>query len=704
MPQFLAPLRSPERVTGCNPPRAFLPDLLRLLALLPCAAMASAAPAIAPAAAPGLAAAPPDAPRLESVASDPANVSEYLAYWQAMAYRRSLLSARPATLNQSAYDVRYYDLDLHPDISAKSLSGTVRMIAAVLTGPLTSVDMDLDGLHMQCDAATSGGTATTFVQTSGLLTLQLDRSYATGEVVNVTVQYHGVPTGGAFGAAFGFDLHNGSTLVSTLSEPFAARTWWPCKDDPADKPDSVDVRVTMPSGYVTASNGVLVESTGNGTTRYVHWHERHPIATYLVSIASFPYSVYSDWYRPTPTDSMEIRFHLFPEAVTPTSAVHAKVKTMIAGDVIRYGPYPFVDEKYGHAQVLFGGGMENQTCTSLGSFGEYVVAHELSHQWWGDAVTCRDFHHIWLNEGFATFSEAVWAEVNGGIDAFHARINSDTTFVPGTIYVPDLSDPSRIFSSNLSYRKPAWVLAMLRHLLGDATFYLAMRTYLQQHYYGTAVTEDFQAACEQVSGRNLSKFFQQWIYGEYYPKYRLTASWVMSAGGGYDVSVQIQQVQSWKIFWTPIDVRVSTGSGSFDFVAQDSTALQVFTFHVPSQPTSVALDPDRWVLRESTTSGLDVPVMPGSVALELSAPHPNPARRESAIEFTTPGTGRVDIDVLDAAGRRVARLQRGELPAGRHQVDWGGVDDAGHAVRPGFYWFRLEFQGQRLARPIALFN
>src|SRR5262249_2320033 len=150
------------------------------------------------------------------------------------------------------------------------------------------------------------------------------------------------------------------------------------------------------SGYITASNGKLVESTDNGTTAFRHWHERHPISTYLVSIASFPYSVVTDWYHSTPTDSMEIRFHLFPENVAPTAAVNAKVKDMIAAFTARYVPYPFLDEKYGHAQFLFGGGMEHQTCTSLGAFGEFVVAHELSHQWWGDGVTCRDFHHIWL--------------------------------------------------------------------------------------------------------------------------------------------------------------------------------------------------------------------------------------------------------------------------------------------------------------------
>src|SRR5262249_31487967 len=161
---------------------------------------------------------------------------------------------------------------------------------------------------------------------------------------------------------------------------------------------------------------------------------------------------------------------------------------------------PFQDEKYGHAQFLWSGGMENETCTSLGSFGEYTVAHELSHQWWGDAVTCRDFHHVWLNEGFATFSEAQWAESQGGIGAYHTYMNNLAYTGAGTVYVPDLSDVHRVFNYNLSYQKGAWVLHMLRHIMGDTAFFGALRSYLQQHYFGTAVTADFQAACEAAYG------------------------------------------------------------------------------------------------------------------------------------------------------------------------------------------------------------
>jgi aminopeptidase N len=692
----MLPFASPVRRSAprCGRERR-LTTLLAAVCLIGFAALATAAPAPAT-----LQSA---APRLDNPANDPADVAEYLSYWQARAYQRSAANMRPATANQLTYDVHYYNLDLHPNVPTKVLSGTIRMTASVVSGPISSVDLDLDNTTMTCDAATSAGFATTFAQGGGILTVQLDRTYATGENIDVTVQYHGTPTSGAFGAAFGFDAHGSSTLVSTLSEPFDARTWWPCKDDPADKADSADIAVTLPSGYVIASNGVRVANADNGTTVYTRWHERHPIATYLISIACFPYTVVTDWYRPTPTDSMEIRFHLFPEMVASTATVHAKVKNMITAFAAKFGPYPFQDEKYGHAEFLWGGGMENQTCTSLGSFGEYTVAHELGHQWFGDAVTCRDFHHIWVNEGFATFCESIWAEYNGGIGAFHSRMAGNSYYGSGTIYVPDLTDANRIFSTALTYHKPAWVLAMLRHLMGDANFFLALRTYLAQHYYDTATTEDFQAVCEQVSGLDLSKFFAEWIYGEYYPQYRFASGWVASPGGGYDVTAQIQQVQTWQTFWMPIDVRVNTASGSFTFVANDSTPLQLFTFHVPAAPTSVVLDPDTWVMR-TIANVTAVDPMAAAAGLELAMPSPNPTRGATSIRFTTPRDGAVDVDVIDAGGRRVASLQHGAMAAGEHRLEWSGRGADGHALRPGVYWVSAGFDGRRVSRRIAILN
>jgi hypothetical protein len=222
------------------------------------------------------------------------------------------------------------------------------------------------------------------------------------------------------------------------------------------------------------------------------------------------------------------------------------------------------------------------------------------HQWWGDMITCNDFHHIWLNEGFATYGEALWQEYLGGFSAYQTDVNANAYFGSGTIYVPDATDETRVFDSNLSYSKASWVLHMLRHVLGDSTFFLSLRTYREQWGYRSATTENFRDVCEAVSGRNLHDYFQQWIYGEYYPQYR--AGWsATSTGDGYDVTLSLDQTQSWQLFHMPVDVTVSTVSSTTTFVVDDSLASQTIVLHVDAAPTMVQIDKDGWILKSLET-------------------------------------------------------------------------------------------------------
>ena len=523
---------------------------------------------------------------------DERDVAPFLAAWKASTLVRQRAMAQPATANQLQYDARSYDLNLTFTPATSSVSGTVRTKASVVGGPISTLDLDLYS-NMVVDAATSAGAVTTYSRLGNVLTLNLDRAYGNGELVDVTVTYHGNPTAAGY---FGFQTVNGRQLIWSLSEAYGARTWWPCKDAPEDKADSVDVHYTMASGLTAVSNGRLVSRVVNGANATTSWHERYPIATYLVSLAAYPYTVTTDWYRPTASDSMLLQFNNYPESAAGYASVQAKVKNMIAAYVPSFGEYPFLAEKYGHAQFQFSGGMEHQTCTSLGVSNESVVAHELAHQWWGDLVTCRDFHHIWLNEGFATYGEALWQESLGGPAAYHADIDLNRFLGPGSIYVPDASNETRIFDSNLSYDKASWVLHMLRHVLGDAAFFAALHQYHTQWGYQSATTEDFRDVCEAVSGRNLHDFFQQWIYGEYYPIYR--SSWTAAAaGGGWDVTLELAQTQSWELFHLPVDVTVTHALGTTTFVVNDSVASQTFVLHVAGEPGGVELDKDGWILK-----------------------------------------------------------------------------------------------------------
>lgn len=501
------------------------------------------------------------------------------------------------TTNQNFYDVKHYELNLTIDVTGEQIRGAVTILAQVVQQAINQMDVNLLS-SMAVDAVKMNNTSLQFQRPNDLIRVTLDRTYQPGELFQVTIDYHGRPSQSGFGA-FGFDTHNNQPMIWTLSEPFGARNWWPCKDFPIDKADSVDIKVTVPENLMVAANGTLRSVSQQSHQKTYWWHESYPITTYLVSLAIHPYYVYADYYHYSPTDSMEVRFFVFPDQVSTIRSAYAKTVRMIEIFANIFGEYPFLREKYGHAQFLGGANMEHQTITSLVSRSEGTIVHELAHQWWGDYITCQDFHHIWLNEGFATYSEALYYEREYGKEEFWQEVLSNQYFGPGTIYVQDLSDVNTIFNYGRSYQKASWVLHMLRHVVGDEKFFEILRAFYNESRFrfGTATTEDFQALCEAVSGKKLDRFFRQWIYEEYYPSY--TYSWrSIPSGSNYEIQLDIQQTQTNTIFWMPIDVTITTAAGDTTVVVWDSLASQTFHFTLQSTPLTVELDKHGWILKQ----------------------------------------------------------------------------------------------------------
>jgi hypothetical protein len=340
----------------------------------------------------------------------------------------------------------------------------------------------------------------------------------------------------------------------------------------------------------------MQSNTLDGSLRTFHWKTNYPTATYLVSLAIYPYFLYSDWYTPLAGgDPMEVQFFVYPDHYPTVQENYALTVPMIGAFALAFGEYPFVDEKYGHAEFTWGGGMEHQTLTSMGGYSEDLISHELGHQWWGDMVTCADFGHIWLNEGFATWSEAYWAEQTYGFDSYQSYMSAAAYYGPGTIYVEDpLND--NIFDSNLAYNKGSWIVHMLRGVLGDADFFTGLQLYRNNHLYGSATTEELQAALESVSGRDLDPFFRQWIYGDYFPVYE--TSWVSGPGAG-EITVNIDQIQlDGGLFTMPVPLRITTDLGTVDVRVENDQISQSFVISVSGNVEGVALDPDRWILRQ----------------------------------------------------------------------------------------------------------
>lgn len=604
-----------------------------------------------------------------------------------------------ATANMDFYDVHFYGLDLELNPSTQILQGTVLVGAAVVGSPIASLDLNLQD-NMAVLEVRAGGLATGFSRSAHILTINLDRQYLPGEQVSVEIDYAGNPES----ADFGWDTYGGEPLIWTLSEPYGARKWWPCKDLNTDKADSVDINVTVPDNLIPVSNGLLDEVTVPAPGQHTyHWRERYPIVPYLVAVTAHPFMVLHDQYQSLLGGPMPLDYYIIPEWVDEATAFDI-VPNMMVAFAAAFSEYPFVNEKYGHVHFPWGGGMEHQTMTSLGYwiYNHGIIAHELGHQWFGDLVTCADFRHIWLNEGFATWTEAYWREVSEGESAYHDEMALARYLGPGSIFVENPTNSSVIFDYDLTYRKASWVPHMLRHILGDTDFFFAVRQYLDLYGHDSATTEQLQAVMEDVSGRDLTAFFQQWIYGEFYPIYDYSWDW-WANGDGYRVSLRVEQSQTLTgLFTMPLDVVIQTAGGPVDFVIENSEQIQYYHFQVDDPVTAILLDPDHWVLREAwdrRPSGAEGG-LPGAARLVGNVP--NPFNPTTEIRFVLPDDQAVQLAVYDVSGRMVKTLVDEMRPAGDNSVRWNGTDRAGRSVAAGTYFARLTGAGLSEVRPMSL--
>jgi len=549
-------------------------------------------------------------PYSQLIPISPGELHRTLAAGKAQALDRTRQLAamrRQPAAGQEDMDARYYRLELYIDEISELVYGRVTMVARSLVNGFSQPVLDLWD-NMDVDSVFDNGVYTTsWTHASDLLTINLASSYDFDEEFEVTVVYHGHPTEGGF-QGFSFDSHEGTPIISTLSEPYLARTWWPCKDRPDDKADSVDIIVEVNPEFFVSSNGILRDSVYDGTTTTYWWHEQYPITTYLVSLGITNYQHFWQYYLygPADADTMPVDFYSYPEKFFDAATYWPETVEMIEFFADTFGEYPFVEEKYGMTHFTWGGAMEHQTNTSAtsGSFGfnRYLIAHELAHQWWGDYITCQDWHNIWLNEGFASYCEALYSEHLGGWSALHSYMSGMEYWSGGTIYCYDISNVWAIFSSRV-YDKGAWVLHMLRHHIGDEAFFNSLRAYYDDPdlAHAHANTEDFRDICEAVSGQDLHDFFDDWIYGEYYPRYSF--SWLAEPGasGEYNVFVHIDQTQSSnpQVFDMPVDIGIRRFNGVVDtFLVYNNQRSQEFMLTVTdnSAPQAVIIDPSNWIL------------------------------------------------------------------------------------------------------------
>ncbi len=599
----------------------------------------------------------------------------------------SLLNTHQHPNADSRIDVTYYRLNLHITTSPNFLRGVVTLKAISKVDQLATLSLDLTNT-LTVDSIKMENVNVQFVQHPTTVSIELNRSYGFGQMVVLDVYYQGIPQGTGFGS-FVFGGHGSTPWVWTLSQPYGSRDWWPSKDHPIDKADSVDIHVTCRQDFKVASNGKLVSITQNPDNTHTYfWSTRYPIATYLVFVSLTNYAEFTDWYRYSPTDSMPVLNYVLPQHLTQARDSLSKVLPMLDIFSDRFGPYPFLNEKYGHAQFGSGGAMEHQTMTSLtlAAFEEYVLAHELAHQWFGDLITCANWQHLWLNEGFASYGESIYAEGRYGIQQYRNRMHETMTTAKravGPLVKIDTSVVRTLFDQPTVYRKGASVLHMLRRVLGDSVFFHALKSYAADPRlsFGVALSEDFQFVCETVSQQSLGWFFQQWLYGEKYPTYSFSWSSVQRSNG-YEVTVNLSQstgTANPAFFTMPVDFRFSTDDRDTTVTFFNDANPQQFSAILSRRPAKVELDPDNWILRDIRTN----PAIP--VDFRLRPNYPNPFNGSTVIEYEVPRAAFITLAVFNLLGQQVRTLVNEPVYPGLHRTTFEA-----DGLPSGVYYYRLQ--------------
>ncbi|WP_162427779.1 M1 family aminopeptidase [Pontibacter pudoricolor] len=601
---------------------------------------------------------------------------------------RLLNTARMAVASQqhmqlmNLYDVTFYGLDLALERNSVYIAGSVTTHATVKSSPLSVFAFELHPSYTIASVTINGTQQSNITRNGSDVSVNLTTIVPAKSKVVAVINYSGTaPNSGNAAIGNGFNTAResqwGNNVTWSLSEPYAAYEWWPTKQVLTDKADSVHVFVTTSPENKAGSNGLLTNTVTlpSGKIRY-EWKSRYPIDYYLISVAVSDYDEYVQFASPA-------------AATKPIPVVNYVYKGSLANykNQIDFTPpliehfselftlYPFAKEKYGHSMAPIGGGMEHQTMTTQSTFTFTLTAHELAHQWFGDNVTCASWQDIWLNEGFASYAEYLALQhfsteaARSWMTDAHNRARAATH---GSLRVPDTTNVGRIFNYNITYKKGAAVVHMLRYELNnDQLFFKALQNYQAEFGGRTASTADLQKVMEQTTGRELGYFFKQWYEGEGYPIFDL-------AWNQRDRRMVIESKQATTgitpFFRTDITYQVQTTTGTETFRVRQTKPTQQFAFTIDGEVLGITMDPDNWILNDVTqivrNNNLTVPDF-------VPVVFPNPVTG-NAVTITDLDFTPTTAVIFDRIGRKMGtqtivqqkeiQLQVANLPAGLYFI------------------------------------
>ena len=582
-------------------------------------------------------------------------------------YVKSKLASKTTVADpaEENYDIKYLKFDLVMDNTSTTITGNVITMAVVTAGSLPAYVFELDSAYI-IDSVLINGVSKTVIRSGIVRTVNLSPALLSGSSFIARVYYRDaiVPGPTTFSGLTNLSSPSwGTHVTSTLSESYHAFEWWPCKQSLHDKIDSVDMWITVADSLKAGSNGILQAITPIDAThsRY-EWKERNPIDHYLISVAVAPYIDYSYYMHFTgSSDSMLVQNYIYnnPSTLPYFKSVIDSTGMMVDYLSTLYGRYPFWQEKYGHCMAPINGGMEHQTMTTCGHFNGTLVAHELGHQWFGDNVTCSTWADIFMNEGFASYTEDLFIDHFRShtlmLDDMVTKQTDTKSNDSGSIYVDDTTNENRIFDGRLSYEKGACMLHMLRFITNnDSEFFQVYKTYQQTKKNSTGSILDFKNMAESVLGLtvnniNLDTFFNQWAFLQGFPKYAVSWDQV-----GSDVYLKIVHTTSYpvsvQLFQLPIELRLHSATVDTTVVVLNDESIQNYHFTWSQSMLSMTVDPNHWLVYKLNSLTHDPLLSIHNLITPNVTVHPNPTASDWVAEHVKTNS---ELRLTDITGREL---------------------------------------------------
>lgn len=554
---------------------------------------------------------------------------------------------------ETDYVPEYYRLEFNSDPNFNAFSGKTTMHFTT-TAATNIIEINAQQ-NLTITAVNFHDTPiTTYSRNNDVLSITLPTTLPTNQLDSISIGFSGTSNSSN---GYSIGTHNGTRISYTLSEPWHGSSWWVCKDDLLDKVDNIDIYITHPTSFKAASNGTLMSVTnvGGGMSR-THWKHNYPIPTYLVAIAVTNYVEYNSSVVVGGT-TVPIINYVYPESLSGAQNNLNLTPTYISEISDRYGDYPYKLEKYGHAEWEWGGGMEHATMSFMGGWSKGLIKHELAHQWFGDRVTCGTWSDIWINEGFAEYTDGWLEDVLNGESAFTQwkgdYVGYITSWPTGSVYNPEPDNENRIFDYRLTYAKGSMMVHLIRYMINDDDlFFQSLQDFLENplYSYGFATTEDLKASLVASTGMDWDEYFSDWIYGQGHPIFNVH---VNGNPANLDVTVTINQGQSHSsvsFFETPFEIlfRGTGGQTAMRKFYLTENGQQFLVTDLPFEVTNYTFNPKNDLVCEVNSQ-----ILNSSELTEESSSaqlYPNPA---SAVVFVENKTNIDEIKVFELSGKLI---------------------------------------------------